>query len=83
MKEFEVTLQTGQSELVKFSAFKYIKLLYSGMPNPDTFAVSVVYPASYSAVVYFSIDAKDIFLENYEASVISVSAQSITLTIRG
>jgi len=52
-------------------------VLYSGMPNKETFSVS--YGRTWAVNNFYPIDTKEIVVEGYKYQVISVDAKSITL----
>jgi len=82
METFELKLNTGDIGKIKLGVYKQLWLIYSGMPNPNTFVLSLIYPASYSVPVYYHIDAKEIHIGEYKANISHVSTTSITLIIQ-
>ena len=80
----EINLQVGEEVFLKKGMITQIRLVYAGMPGPDTFSMALIQTQgnnSQAFNLYWSRNTRQFRVLNREISVVDVSAQAIRFMI--
>jgi len=78
----EIILEVGESKKVKLSFINNVTLIYSGMPNKETFSIAILNYSGYQGYGYnlfYQKDTKYIKVRNKTFRVVNVSPERITI----
>lgn len=80
----EINLQVGEEVFLKKGMITQIRLVYAGMPGPDTFSMALIQTQgnnSQAFNLYWSRNTRQFRVLSREISVVDVSAQAIRFMI--
>ncbi len=80
----EINLQVGEEVFLKKGMITQVRLVYAGMPGPDTFSMALIQTQgnnSQAFNLYWSRNTRQFRVLNREISVVDVSAQAIRFMI--
>lgn len=80
----EINLQVGEEVFLKKGMITQVRLVYAGMPGPDTFSMALIQTQgnnSQAFNLYWSRNTRQFRVLSREISVVDVSAQAIRFMI--